>query len=141
MNILYYVLCVVEVLVCLLLIGVILLQRGKDGGAAGLSMGGGMGEAIFGAQMGNVLTRVTVILGFIFLTNTLVLAILSARKDGRSLMEGAVRPATPAAASLPGDFSGAPSSTPAETPASTPAETAATAPAVATPPAATPPAE
>jgi|694.fasta_scaffold91198_3 preprotein translocase subunit SecG len=141
MNILYYVLCVVEVLVCLLLIGVILLQRGKDGGAAGLSMGGGMGEAIFGAQMGNVLTRVTVILGFIFLTNTLVLAILSARKDGRSLMEGAVRPATPAATSLPGDFSGAPSSTPAETPASTPAETAATAPAVATPPAATPPAE
>jgi len=133
MNILYYVLCVVEVLVCLLLIGVILLQRGKDGGAAGLSMGGGMGEAIFGAQMGNVLTRVTVILGFIFLTNTLVLAILSARKDGRSLMEGAVRPATPAATSLPGDFSGAPSSTPAETPA--------TAPAVATPPAATPPAE
>jgi preprotein translocase subunit SecG len=141
MNILYYVLCVVEVLVCLLLIGVILLQRGKDGGAAGLSMGGGMGEAIFGAQMGNVLTRLTVILGFIFLTNTLVLAILSARKDGRSLMEGAVRPATPAAASLPGDFSGAPSSTPAETPASTPAETPATAPAVATPPAATPPAE
>jgi preprotein translocase subunit SecG len=141
MNILYYVLCVVEVLVCLLLIGVILLQRGKDGGAAGLSMGGGMGEAIFGAQMGNVLTRVTVILGFIFLTNTLVLAILSARQDGRSLMEGAVRPATPAAASLPGDFSGASSSTPAETAASTPAETAATAPAVATPPAATPPAE
>ena len=134
MNILYYVLCVVEVLVCLLLIGVILLQRGKDGGAAGLSMGGGMGEAIFGAQMGNVLTRVTVILGFIFLTNTLVLAILSARKDGRSLMEGAVRPATPAAASLPGDFSGAPSSatTPASTPAEPPASTPATAP---TPPA------
>lgn len=127
MNILYYVLCVVEVLVCLLLIGVILLQRGKDGGAAGLSMGGGMGEAIFGAQMGNVLTRVTVILGFIFLTNTLVLAILSARKDGRSLMEGAVRPATPAAAALPGDFSGVSSST------TTPA------PAPATPP--TPPAE
>jgi len=119
MNILYYVLCVVEVLVCLLLIGVILLQRGKDGGSPGLSMGGGMGEAIFGAQMGNVLTRVTVILGFIFLTNTLVLAILSARQDGRSLMEGAVRPATPAAASLPGDLSGAPSS--ATTPASTPA--------------------
>jgi hypothetical protein len=100
-----------------------------------------MGEAIFGAQMGNVLTRVTVILGFIFLTNTLVLAILSARKDGRSLMDGAVRPATPAAASLPGDFSGAPSSatTPATAPAATPtpapAETPAPAPAAPTPPA------
>jgi preprotein translocase subunit SecG len=133
MNILYYVLCVVEVLVCLLLIGVILLQRGKDGGSPGLSMGGGMGEAIFGAQMGNVLTRVTVILGFIFLTNTLVLAILSARKEGRSLMEGAARPATPAAA-LPGDFSGAPP--PAPAPVAVPAETPAPAPAAApTPPA------
>jgi preprotein translocase subunit SecG len=132
MNILYYVLCVVEVLVCLLLIGVILLQRGKDGGAAGLSMGGGMGEAIFGAQMGNVLTRVTVILGFIFLTNTLVLAVLSARKDSRSLMDGTVRPAPPAA-TLPSDFSGA--ANPEAMPVAIPAETPAPAPAVETPPA------
>ncbi|MBM4163165.1 MAG: preprotein translocase subunit SecG [Lentisphaerae bacterium] len=130
MNILYYVLCVVEVLVCLLLIGVILLQRSKDGGAAGLSMGGGMGEAIFGAQMGNVLTRVTVILGFIFLTNTLVLAVLSARKDSRSLMDGAVRQPPPAA-TLPSDFTGAasPEAMPVEIPDVTPS------PAVPTPPA------
>jgi preprotein translocase subunit SecG len=133
MNILYYVLCVVEVLVCLLLIGVILLQRGKDGGAAGLSMGGGMGEAIFGAQMGNVLTRVTVILGFIFLTNTFVLAILSARQSGRSLMDGAVRPPPPAAAALPGDLSGMP--TPVAAPVAAPVEAPASAPAaVPTPP-------
>jgi len=102
MNVLYYLLCGVEVIVCLLLIGVILLQRSKDGSAAGLGIGGGMGEAIFGAQMGNVLTRATVILGFIFLTNTLILAILSARNEGRSLMDGAdVRPVPQSATTVP----------------------------------------
>lgn len=101
MNILYVILWIVEVIVCLLLIGVILMQRSKGEGAVGLSFGGGMGEALFGAQMGNVLTRATVILGFIFLTNTLVLSILSARKEGRSLMHGVSQPA---AAQLPSDF-------------------------------------
>ena len=106
MNVLYVILWVVEVMVCLLLIGVILMQRSKGEGAVGLSFGGGMGEALFGAQMGNVLTRATVILGFIFLANTLVLSILSARKEGRSLMEGVSQPAAPAA--LPSDFGGMP---------------------------------
>jgi len=116
MNILYYLLCVVEVVVCLLLIGVILLQRSKEGGAAGLGIGGGMGEALFGAQMGNVLTRATVILGFIFLTNTLALAILSARKEGRSLMDSAPR-AAPAPTALPADFGGMPETMPVAAPA------------------------
>ena len=106
MNVLYVILWVVEVMVCLLLIGVILMRRSKGEGAVGLSFGGGMGEALFGAQMGNVLTRATVILGFIFLANTLVLSILSARKEGRSLMEGVSQPAAPAA--LPSDFGGMP---------------------------------
>ena len=112
MNVLYVILWVIEVIVCLLLTGVILMQRSKGEGAVGLSFGGGMGEALFGAQMGNVLTRATVILGFIFLANTLALSILSARKEGRSLMEGVSQPAAPAA--LPSDFGGMPA---AETPA------------------------
>ncbi len=89
MGILTVLLYVVEVAVCLLLVGIILLQRGsKDGGgAAGLSMGGGMGEAVFGGQVGNVLTKGTIVLGVIFLVNTLTLAILSAGKSG-SIMEG-----------------------------------------------------
>lgn len=124
MNVIYVLLCVVEVVVCLLLIGVILLQRGKDGGAAGLSFGGGMGEALFGAQMGNVLTRATVILGFVFLANTLVLSILSARKEGRSLMDSAPRQAPPAPITMPADFGGempAPAVPAAEVPAAAPA--------------------
>lgn len=107
MSVLYILLWVLEVVVCLLLIGVILMQRSKGEGAVGLSFGGGMGEALFGAQMGNVLTRATVILGFVFLTNTLILSILSARKEGRSLMEGAALPAASMPAAMPpSDFGG-----------------------------------
>ena len=69
MNVLIILLTVVEVLVSLLLIAVILLQRGKGEGA-GVSFGGAA-EAVFGAQMGNVLTKSTIVLAFVFLVNTL----------------------------------------------------------------------
>jgi preprotein translocase subunit SecG len=83
-----------EIVVCFLMGGVILLQKPKDGGL-GVSFGGGMGEALFGAQMGNVLTKTTIILGTIFLLNTLVLSRLTSR-SGTSVMEG-VRTSAPAA--------------------------------------------
>ena len=125
MNVIYTLLWILEVIVCLLLIGVILMQRSKGEGAVGLGFGGGMGEAIFGAQMGNVLTRATVVLGFIFLTNTLVLSILAARREGRSLMEGAARPAAAAPAMPGGDFNdlqlpAAPAEAPTATPVAVP---------------------
>jgi len=72
--ILFKILMALEFLVCLLLIGLVLMQRSKGQGV-GLSFGGGA-EAIFGAQMGNVLTRFTVILGIVFLLNTTILAVL-----------------------------------------------------------------
>jgi len=72
--ILFRILMAVEFLVCLLLIGLVLMQRSKGQGV-GLSFGGGA-EAIFGAQMGNVLTRFTVILGIVFLVNTTILAVM-----------------------------------------------------------------
>ncbi len=97
---------VVEVLVCVLLVGVILLQRSKGSGA-GVSFGGGMGEAIFGAQMGDVLTRTTVILGIVFLVNTLVLSILAGRvtrasRLDDSLMSGEQPPVPATAPMVPG---------------------------------------
>lgn len=76
MNIVWNVLLFVELIVCVMLIGVILIQRSKGQGV-GLSFGAGTGEAIFGAQMGNVLTRATVVLAILFLVNTLVLSVLS----------------------------------------------------------------
>ena len=42
----------------------------------GISFGGAGAEAVFGGQMGNVLTRTTVILAVVFLANTTLLAIL-----------------------------------------------------------------
>ena len=72
MDILIAILYVVEVVSCLLLALVVMLQKPKEGGLGGLA--GGMGEAVFGADAGNVLIKVTVWLGAIFLANTLLLA-------------------------------------------------------------------
>ena len=72
MDILVALLYVVEVVSCLLLALVVMLQKPKEGGLGGLA--GGMGEAVFGADAGNVLIKVTVWLGVIFLVNTLLLA-------------------------------------------------------------------
>lgn len=79
MQLLFVLLSILEGIVSFLLVGVILIQRGKGGGM-GMSMGGGMGEAVFGAQVGNVLTRATVVLAAVFLVNTTVLSVLSAAR-------------------------------------------------------------
>jgi preprotein translocase subunit SecG len=104
MNTIIILLTILEVLVCLLLIGVILLQRSKGSGA-GVSFGGGAAEAVFGAQMGNVLTKSTVILAIVFLVNTLMLSLLVARRGGvgeGSLMGNETpRPAAAAPAAAP----------------------------------------
>ena len=49
---------VVEVLVCLLLVLVVMLQKPKEGGLGG-AIGGGMLEASLGADAGNVLIKTT----------------------------------------------------------------------------------
>ncbi len=81
---------VVEVLSCLLLIGLILLQKSKSEGL-GLAFGAGAGESLFGGRAGNVLSKATVVVGIAFLANTLVLGVLFAQKD-KTLMEQAPIP-------------------------------------------------
>ena len=76
---------IIEVLSCLLLIGLILLQKSKSEGL-GMAFGAGVGESLFGARAGNVLSKATVILGIVFMANTLVLGIIFAQKD-KSLMD------------------------------------------------------
>ena len=85
MSILIGFLYVVEVAVCLLLALVVMLQKPKDGGLGGV-IGGGMAEAAFGADAGNVLIKVTIWLGAIFLANTLVLARLTSTIHTKTLM-------------------------------------------------------
>jgi preprotein translocase subunit SecG len=89
---------VIEVIVCLLLGAVVLLQKPKEGGL-GVSFGAGTAEALFGAQTGNVLVKITIILGTIFLLNTIVLSRLTSRGSD-SVMEG-VKTAPAAQQSLP----------------------------------------
>ena len=86
MSILVGFLYVIEVLVCLLLGLVVMLQKPKEGGLGG-AIAGGMGEAVFGADASNVLIKATAWLGAIFLANTLLLARLTSTVSN-SLMDG-----------------------------------------------------
>ena len=98
MIILTYILILVEIIVSILLIGIILIQKTKGQGM-GLAFGGGMGETLFGSQVGNVLTKATVILAVIFLVNTTLLAVMGTGKTSTSI--GDTIPETPAAAAMP----------------------------------------
>ena len=100
MNILIGFLYVVEVIVCLLLAMVVMLQKPKEGGLGG-AIGGGMLESSLGADAGNVLIKTTAILGAIFLVNTLVLARLTSTVHSHSLMAGESAPAAQQAPELP----------------------------------------
>ncbi|MBO7683462.1 MAG: preprotein translocase subunit SecG [Kiritimatiellae bacterium] len=97
MSILIGFLYVVEVLVCLLLALVVMLQKPKEGGLGG-AIGGGMLEASLGADAGNVLNRTTAGLGAVFLLNTLILARLTSTAHAHSLMAQEAEPAAAEAA-------------------------------------------
>ncbi|MDF7798209.1 preprotein translocase subunit SecG [Pontiellaceae bacterium B1224] len=77
---------VILVLCCLMLIGLVLLQKSKSEGL-GLAFGAGAGESLFGARAGNVLSRATVVIGCVFMASALVLGMLFAQQD-RTLMDG-----------------------------------------------------
>ena len=83
---------VVEVVACLLLAMVVMIQKPKEGGLGG-AIGGGMLEASLGADAGNVLIKTTAILGAVFLLNTLILARLTSTVHSKSLMAGEGEPA------------------------------------------------
>ena len=78
-NLLIIVLSVIDAMVALLLIAVVLVQQSKDGGVGG-SPFGGAGDAVFGGQAADHLTKITVALAGIFLILTLSLAIITGRR-------------------------------------------------------------
>ena len=119
MSILIGLLYVVEVVVCLLLALVVMLQKPKEGGLGGLA--GGMGEAVFGADAGNVLIKATIWLGAIFLVNTLLLARFTSTVHAKTLMRD--EPAAAPQQQMP-DFSQVPAA-PVPAPAAAPAAPAA----------------
>src|ERR1700691_1855634 len=66
MGILLGILTGVLVLVCVFLILVVLMQKAKSDGGMGAAMGGGMAEATFGADTGNVLSKATINAAIVF---------------------------------------------------------------------------
>ncbi len=60
MSILIYIATFVLILISVFLILVVLAQKAKSDGGMGAAMGGGMAEAAFGAETGNVLSGATI---------------------------------------------------------------------------------
>ena len=119
-EIVRYLLVVVEVLSSVLLVAVILMQKTKSQGM-GMAFGSAMGESLFGPQVGNVLTKATVILAAIFLLNTTVLALMGSGAKRTSVTE---RATTEQPAQSPGPTTPPPGTPPSGTPApETPAPT------------------
>ena len=83
---LYSLILMIHILVCLVLIGVILLQAGRGGGVADTF--GSATQSMFGTRGAAYLTRATTFCAIVFMCTSLTLAFLSARK-GRSLLENA----------------------------------------------------
>ena len=67
-------LAVLWVLCAVLLILLILIQKGKGGGLSGAFGGGGMASGILGSKTGDFLTWVTIVLVSVFLLLSVVLA-------------------------------------------------------------------
>lgn len=67
-----------NIIVCLLLILLTLMQRPKNEGL-GAAFGGGMTDNLFGAQTSNVLAQATRVLGTAFFVITLLLSVLYTR--------------------------------------------------------------
>ena len=107
------------VLVCLILILVVLMQKGRGGGLSG-AFGGGMASGLLGSKTGDFLTWVTIVLVAIFL----FLAVLMARyyrpstTYGRAQPPASQQPLTNGQTATP-----QPGATEQPTPAGTPAAT------------------
>ena len=71
---------IVHVFVCLVLMGVVLLQQGKGGGM-GSAFGGASAQVFGGSGAGNLLTRATAICAAIFMITSVSLAYMSSSGD------------------------------------------------------------
>jgi preprotein translocase subunit SecG len=93
MQILFYFIVVLHVIVCLFLIGVVLLQQGRSADLAG-AFGGQGSQTAFGPRAAaNVLTRLTTWSAIIFMCTSISLVVLFVRSSGsHSVLEGGPAP-------------------------------------------------
>ena len=90
---------VVHVITCLFLILFVLLQAGK-GAEVGATFGG-ISQTFFGSQGGNVLTKITTVLAFLFMITSIGLTIIQHRAITKSVLTEATVAATPATPQAP----------------------------------------
>ncbi len=100
MQILFYFIVVVHILVCLFLIGVVLIQQGRSADLAG-AFGGQGSQTAFGPRAAaNLMTRLTTWSAIIFMITSLSLTILYVRGSG-SHVKSVLSGTTSAPASTP----------------------------------------
>jgi len=108
-----------HVVVCIFLVAVVLLQRGK-GAQVGAVFGGGGGATMFGGRgAGNFLTKLTTGAAIVYMVTSLSLSYLGITGEGERLFEeGVVEEQAPAPEeSLFEEIEPAPAEAPNETPA------------------------
>ncbi|HTV06411.1 MAG TPA: preprotein translocase subunit SecG [Acidobacteriaceae bacterium] len=90
MTYLYYLFIVVHIIVCLLLVGIILLQQGKSADLAGAFGGQGSQTAFGPRSAATLLTKLTIWGSVIFMVTSIGLTILMQKNTGRqhSVFEG-----------------------------------------------------
>lgn len=103
MSIVLGILTFVLILISVFLILIVLAQKAKSDGGVGAALGGGMTEAAFGADTGNVLSGLTIkaAVAFFVLSFGLYLGHIYQRKHGNAAQDALpniTAPAAPAAA-------------------------------------------
>lgn len=116
----------VHIVLALMIIGLVLLQRGK-GAEAGAGFGSGASGTVFGARGTSTLfSKLTAVFAALFFATSLTLAYLGAHAtvEPTSVLERAAQAAAAAAKSAPPGPATAPASPPVAAPATTPQPTA-----------------
>lgn len=95
MDILLGILTFVLILVSVFIILVVLMQRAKSDGGMGAAMGGGMAEATFGADTGNVLSKATINAAIALFVLSIVLYLGRIYQHSHAVPTGGALPAIP----------------------------------------------
>jgi preprotein translocase subunit SecG len=103
MSIILGILTFILILISIFLTLVVLAQKAKSDGGMGAAMGGGMAEATFGAETGNVLSKATINAAIAFFVLSLVLFLGRVYQRKHLAESGAALPtiAAPAAPRIP----------------------------------------
>jgi preprotein translocase subunit SecG len=120
MDIFINIFTIVLILVSAFLVLLVLMQKAKSDGGVGAAMGGGVAEATFGAETGNVLTNATIKASIAFFVLSFGLYLAQIYQHKHKAKEEGELPAITAPAVAPAPANNAPEAVPVAPPAATP---------------------